>query len=295
MNTPLLRLLAISFIYITDSIHPCSVRDSRMPVNRAVAISRYIIEKDGDDICISYPMVLGLDNGEIVNKLIKDHIYEIVRRRTGYYDVEIHYQCNVEFFNDKFLSIRYEGWWGAEKVGIRRTGRTHTINIDIEEGKIVSKADMVKDSDRVFEMLMENQFESVRLDGKKIKPYYSPGDFIRQKEGLEASHLDYYITRDKFVVTRQNAYDYTEYAIGIDEIKEYLNEDMVRKLSGFAEKRDSVEGQSGADPYVEEAKNPPERKEDTSISERGKNTVTRDANGRITIHITTKEPDREHR
>ena len=98
MNTPLLRLLAISFIYIADSIHPCSVRDSRMPVNRAVAISRYIIEKDGDDICISYPMVLGLDNGEIVNKLIKDHIYEIVRRRTGYYDVEIHYQCNVEFF-----------------------------------------------------------------------------------------------------------------------------------------------------------------------------------------------------
>ena len=207
----------------------------------------------------------------------------------------MHYEYEVEFFNEKFLSIRYEGWWGAEEVGIQRIERTHTINIDIEEEKVVSKADMVKNSGQVFEMLMENEFESIPLNGKEARPYYSPGDFIRQKEGLAGSHLDYYIKGDKFIITRQETYDFTEYAIRISEIKEYLNEDMVRKLSGFPEKRDSVVGQEeDADPYVEEAKDLPERKEDTSISERGKNTVTRDANGRITIHITTKEPDREH-
>ncbi len=121
-------------------------------------------------------------------------------------------------------------------MGIQRIERTHTINIDIEEGKVVSKADMVKNSDRVFEMLMDNQFESVQLDEKEARPYFSPGDFIRQAEGLAGSHLDYYIRGDKFIITRQEIYDFTEYAIRINEIKEYLNEDMVRKLSGFSEK-----------------------------------------------------------
>ena len=150
-----------------------------------VIVDQYIIKREGNNVCVKYPMILGLDNAETVNSLIKTHISGIVNKRSyiikNHYYYEMHYQYEVEFFNDKFLSIRYEGWWAAEEVGIRRTGRTHTINIDIEEGKIVRKADMVKDSDRVFEMLMENQFESVRLDGKKIKPYYSPGDFIRQR------------------------------------------------------------------------------------------------------------------
>ena len=148
----------------------------------------------------------------------------------------MHYEYEVEFFNEKFLSIRYEGWWGAEEVGIHRSERTHTINIDIEEEKVVSKADMVKNSGQVFEMLMENKFESIPLNGKEARPYYSPGDFIRQKEGLAGSHLDYYIKGDKFIITRQETYDVTEYAIRISEIKEYLNEDMVRKLSEFPEK-----------------------------------------------------------
>ena len=122
-----------------------------------------------------------------------------------------------------------------------------------------------------------------------------PNITTKEKYNGRPAKFDTIFSRDKIRPWPFCPSSFTEYAIRISEIKEYLNEDMVRKLSGFAEKRDSVEGQSGADPYVEEAKNPPERKEDTSISERGKNTVTRDANGRITIHITTKEPDREHR
>ncbi len=285
---------------IVEKLYVYPMEDSVLSRDSPVIVDQYIIKREGNNVCVKYPMILGLDNAETVNSLIKTHISGIVNKRSyiikNHYYYEMHYQYEVEFFNDKFLSIRYEGWWAAEEVGIRRTGRTHTINIDIEEGKVVSKADMVKDSDRVFEMLMDNQFESVELDGKEAKPYFSPGDFIRQTEGLTGSHLDYYIKGDKFIITRQETYDFTEYAIRISEIKEYLNEDMVRKLSGFPEKRDSVVGQEeDADPYVEEAKDLPERKEDTSISERGKNTVTRDANGRITIHITTKELDREHR
>ena len=225
---------------IVEKLYVYPVEDLAVNCNSLVFADQYIFEREGKDVCVKYPMILGLENAETVNSLIKTHISEVVERRSrvirNQYYYEMRYQYEIEFFSDKFLSIRYEGWWEADDVGIQRIERTHTINIDIEEGKVVSKADMVKNSDRVFEMLMDNQFESVQLDEKEARPYFSPGDFIRQAEGLAGSHLDYYIKGDKFIITRQETYDVTEYAIRISEIKEYLNEDMVRKLSEFPEK-----------------------------------------------------------
>ena len=46
---------------------------------------------------------------------------------------------------------------------------------------------------------------------------------------------------------------------------------------------------------MEEVKDLPERKEDVSMTEHGKNTVTRDTNEKITIHITTEKPDKKRR
>ena len=51
----------------------------------------HIIEKNENDIEITYPVILGLENSDKVNDLIKSHIYGIVEnhKRTIYksYDV----------------------------------------------------------------------------------------------------------------------------------------------------------------------------------------------------------------
>ena len=83
-------------------------------------------------------------------------------------------------------------------------------------------------------ILETNQFESI-TSWEGVKGNYSfsgpdshVGSSIPPDPGLKGGH--YYISEDNFVFVIVSGRMYYEYAIALDKIREYLNEDILKKI-----------------------------------------------------------------
>lgn len=235
MKNIFIFLLTILCISSADSIHPYPVGNPSLSEEPIVILDRHIVEINENHIEISYPMALGIENKDRVNEIIRNYIYEMVERdRAGIYEMYgllLILDYKIEFLNDKFISIKYEGSFGA----IGNAGRgyirlIYTLNIDMQEGKIINKEDIIKNEKEIFELLMQDRFEII--GGTVDMPPFSSTQAIRKNEGMKASNLDYYINEGKFIIV-QGAYSaHAKCSIDLDEVKEYLDEDIVEKICG---------------------------------------------------------------
>lgn len=232
MKILFIYMLTISYIWSEHMFYPYSSQNTSLYGNTIVIINRRIVEKNENDINVSYPMLLGGDKSEKVNELIKNYIYGVVDEYRGgvyhSYDLFLEFTYEVTFLNENFISIRYDGCCGA----IGNAGRGYlfpkdTINIDMEKGKVVNKEDIIKDEDGLFELLIQDRFE---ITGGRCHCPICITQTERKDEGIRAENLYYYINEGKFVIMQTNYHGDTIYSIGLDEVEDYLDEELVEKI-----------------------------------------------------------------
>ena len=100
--------------------------------------------------------------------------------------------------------------------------------------KKIEISDIVKDEDAVYNLLATDQFESI-TSWEGVKGNYSFSDpnspficSIPPDPGLKGGR--YYISEDNFVFVVVSGREFYEYAIALDKIREYLNEDILKKI-----------------------------------------------------------------
>lgn len=231
--------LIISFVIFQYNYSASSLFIS---TNKIGIIDRQIIEKDQNDIEVSYPEFNGLPKGEnaVVNVLIKDNIYEAVNQLRDSmhegYNLFMDLSFKVEHLSDSFISISYAGDGGAlNNAGRGYSNRLYTINIDVKHSRIVTKDDIFSNKLQIFELLMNNRFESITtIEGVKGGcPFSFFADdigFINQDEGLDSPNIRYYIKEDNLVIVYSDSSAYYEYSIAIDKVEQYLNGNILKLI-----------------------------------------------------------------
>lgn len=196
---------------------------------------------DQDNISIIYPEINGLNKREekLINALIKNNIYEIVVRKEEDmyegYNLLFSLDYKIAHISDEFISICYTGYSSPLNSGRGYTDEFYTINIDAAQGKIVDKKDAFKDENQIFNLLMQDKFESItEKEGIKGKYLFSDlvNDFhlIEPKEGLESPDLKYFIDGNNLVFAVLDTSGVYEYTIEISKIKNFFNSDILDKI-----------------------------------------------------------------
>lgn len=141
----------------------------------------------------------------------------------------------ITHFSDGFISICYSGYWSLLNSGRGYTDELYTINIDTAKGKMVNKGDIFKDKDQIFDLLMQDKFNSItEKEGIKGRYLFSfLGNTFHSfdsKDGLDSPNLKYYIDGKKLVfVLIDTSGDY-EYSIEINKVKDFLYRDIFKKI-----------------------------------------------------------------
>lgn len=124
-----------------------------------------------------------------INQLLEDDRKKVLELATPDPDEELPFhfyigthQCDVEYTDEKFISIAYSGW--AQRAlpwqGFNNNGFMATT-IGCEEMKVLELKDVVSDMKGVCQMLMEDRFEAITLwdgveDLEKVSTTYSWGE-----------------------------------------------------------------------------------------------------------------------
>ena len=138
---------------------------------------------------ISYPQMTGSRDKEKeskINQLIEDDIKKLMElaapdEELGYIFVIGTRSYEIEYVDEKFISISYVGWAQYESPGRGHYASMMATTIDCEEMKVLELKDVVSDMKGLSQMLMEDQFENITAwDGEKglfkMSDIYSWGD-----------------------------------------------------------------------------------------------------------------------
>lgn len=239
--TKLICIFIILLINPMVSQHRYPASSLSMSAPNINIADQLIIDKNQNDIEVNYPEFNGLNNGQdaVVNALIKDNIYETVSRlRDSMYEgyhLFMSLDFEVKHLSDNFISICYTGWKGALTAGRGYTDCLYTLNIDVKQGKIVSKDDIFSNKKQIYELLTNNKFESITtIDGVKggypFSFFANEIDFIDSKEGIDSPNFKYYINGNNLVIVFSESNGYHEYSIEINKVKKYINEDVLKLI-----------------------------------------------------------------
>lgn len=212
--------------------------------------SQYIVDdKARNDVIIEYPQISGLKGIKdiFVNKLIKNEIYQLVERSESsmnkHYALILYLNYEIKYLSNDFISIVYKGSWGARfNAGRGYANRLYSINIDVNQNKILNVSDVIKNGDAVYDILAQDKFESINtIEGIKGNyKFSSKHDHIQQgeiKKELNSKnksadpYLDWYISDNNLVFAIGEPWSYYEYSISINEIKEFLYPDFYEKMN----------------------------------------------------------------
>lgn len=202
--------------------------------------NKMLIEREPDKIEVMYPSFTGKNKEryEKVNQLIEEDVFSIIniekesahRNHPGA-PIFAYWEYEIRYLSDSFISIVYTGNGPSMDISSRCF---ETINIDTNKAKKIEISDIVKDEKAIYNLLETNQFESI-TSWEGVKGNYSfsgpdsyVGSSIPPDPGLKRGH--YYISEDNFVFVIVSGRMYYEYAIALDKIREYLNEDILKKI-----------------------------------------------------------------
>ena len=174
------------------------------------------------------------------------------------------HRCDVEYADEKFISISYSGWVVRQRKGPYGLPTTMmATTIDCEEMKVLELKDVVSDLNGLCQMLMEDRFKHITawdgepdLDFYKVSTTYSregaERDLLETLNGNDRE-IEWYIKERKmsfserwsafwgdevdkalagkdFVIVTLRDYYYHEYAIDMRQIRELLKEDFVKSM-----------------------------------------------------------------
>ena len=142
---------------------PHTAKNSTIVTKSSNAIT-YQITKNvykNKNVIIKYPQIMNFGENakqEMLNKIIKDDALRILNNYKGVTDelsLEITY--NIKLENTYFLSIQYSGYTNI-KGAAHPTNIFYTTNIDIENGKKLRLADLVKIDEAFVKNFKKGQF-----------------------------------------------------------------------------------------------------------------------------------------
>lgn len=178
------------------------------------------------------------------------------------------HRCDVEYADEKFISISYSGWVVRQRKGPYGLPTTMmATTIDCEEMKVLELKDVVSDLDGLCQMLMEDRFEHItawegRTGDYKMSDIYSYGDedwsylLLEELNGNDRE-IEWYIKKRKmslldwwsilwgndvdealvdkdFVIVDLQfmgaGVAHNEFAIEMEQIRELLKEDFVKSM-----------------------------------------------------------------
>ena len=172
------------------------------------------------------------------------------------------HQCDIEYADEKFISISYSGWVVRQLKGPYGLPATMmATTIDCEEMKVLELKDVVSDLNGLCQMLLDDRFEGITLwdgvgDLEKVSTTYRwagaecglledlNGDdrdiewYIKEREmsfserwsAFWGDDVDKALAGKDFVIVTLRDYYYHEYAIDMRLIRELLKEDFVKSM-----------------------------------------------------------------
>ena len=172
------------------------------------------------------------------------------------------HRCDVEYADEKFISISYSGWVVRQRKGPYGFPATMmATTIDCEEMKVLELKDVVSDLNGLCQMLLDDRFEGITLwdgvgDLEKVSTTYRwagaecglledlNGDdrdiewYIKEREmsfserwsAFWGDDVDKALAGKDFVIVTLRDYYYHEYAIDMRQIRELLKEDFVKSM-----------------------------------------------------------------
>ena len=171
------------------------------------------------------------------------------------------HRCDVEYADEKFISISYSGWVVRQRKGPYGLPTTMmATTIDCEEMKVLELKDVVSDLNGLCQMLLDDRFEGITLwdgvgDLEKVSTTYRwagaecglledlNGDdrdiewYIKEREmsfserwsAFWGDDVDKALAGKDFVIVILKD-NYNEYAIDMRQIRELLKEDFVESM-----------------------------------------------------------------
>ena len=172
------------------------------------------------------------------------------------------HQCDIEYADEKFISISYSGWVVRQRKGPYGLPATMmATTIDCEQMKVLELKDVVSDLNGLCQMLLDDRFEGITLwegvgDGEKVSTTYSwDGGESHLLEALNGDdrEIEWYIKERKmsfserwsafwgddvdkalagkdFVIVICRGDYYHEYAIDMRQVRGLLKEDFVESM-----------------------------------------------------------------
>jgi len=171
------------------------------------------------------------------------------------------HRCDVEYADEKFISISYDGYAQYFSPGKGFDSSMMATTIDCEEMKVLELKDVVSDLNGLCQMLLDDRFEGITLwdgvgDLEKVSTTYRwagaecglledlNGDdrdiewYIKEREmsfserwsAFWGDDVDKALAGKDFVIVTLRDYYYHEYAIDMRQIRELLKEDFVKSM-----------------------------------------------------------------
>lgn len=185
---------------------------------------------------INYPQLSGMEDPEKekrLNALIEADVMKVLEDGESDDDccTSVGLDYEIKYIDDQIISILYKGWYGAVGTGSPAVAMATTI--DVEEERILTLVDMVRDYDRLHELLLTNQFENTTMwDGEAgqhtvSQEYeYKAGTLMEDLRG-DDEDIEWYVDEGHFViVTLWGMEDYDEYAIRLRDAEGFLRKDF---------------------------------------------------------------------
>jgi len=170
------------------------------------------------------------------------------------------HRCDVEYADEKFISISYSGWVVRQRKGPYGLPTTMmATTIDCEEMKVLELKDVVSDLNGLCQMLLDDRFEGITLwdgvgDLEKVSTTYRwagaecglledlNGDdrdiewYIKEREmsfserwsAFWGDEVDKALAGKDFVIVTLRDYYYHEYAIDMRQADQGESEEMTQ-------------------------------------------------------------------
>ena len=230
----------------------------------------YDYENEYCRVKLSYPQMTGNSDKEKeskINRLIEADIKKLMElaapdEEYGYIFTIGNRFYEIEYADEKFISISYDGWAEYQPPGRGLHFSMMATTIDCEEMKVLELKDVVSDLNGLCQMLMEDRFKHITawdgepdLDFYKVSTTYSregaERDLLETLNGNDRE-IEWYIKERKMSFSeRWSAFwgdevdkalagkdfvivilkdNYNEYAIDMRQIRELLKEDFVESM-----------------------------------------------------------------
>lgn len=185
-------------------------------------------------IDIKYPIISGMKDEKTqqqINKELKAIAFAVLNDFTSLEGMDIRTSYSVTLSSSRILSIIYTAS-SAHTVQAYPLVRTHTANVDLETGKILSVDDILTIDDD-FMTLFHEKFQNISEydsseDKDRVNQYVSEiVSYDMLTEGSEGSYpeVSYFLTQDSLVISIAVPYSlgsYVLYSVDYPDISEYL-------------------------------------------------------------------------